>query len=176
VLITDIKVELDQPPPVVKSKKARKRKLSSKPDDCLPKQRVKTDDEVDTKDVVQANVTANKSTVNPTSIDYVEAKFVCMFCDKLCKSYAMLTKHKGIHNKKGGAFTRQCTQCGIENIVDYEIHLANDHPHFKPQQCLSCSASFLNHKELKSHLSQHIKPQEHQCFGCGAIHSKIFFK
>jgi hypothetical protein len=96
-----------------------------------------------------------------------------MFCDRACKNYAMLILHRKCHNFQN--FTRQCQLCGEENLLEYEKHVEETHPKYRPQQCLICTTNYINHKELKAHLKTHLPPAKYQCMGCGKLNSKTIF-
>jgi hypothetical protein len=100
-----------------------------------------------------------------TPIDFVTAKFVCTFCDMPVKNYAHLIKHRQNHRLY---VPRDCKMCGEVNCEDFEAHVAIVHPEYRPQECLSCGATFINHKELKQHLLTHLSAERFQCMACAS--------
>jgi hypothetical protein len=96
-------------------------------------------------------------------IDFVTAKFMCTFCDASVKNYAQLIRHRSRHRLDT---LRDCNMCDETDCNDFEAHIAAVHSKYKPQQCLSCDAAFVNHKELKQHLLTHRTAERHQCLGC----------
>jgi hypothetical protein len=98
-------------------------------------------------------------------IDFVTANFVCMFCDVPAKNYAHLIKHRQNHRLHS---SRDCKMCGEVECEDFEGHVAVAHPEYRPQQCLSCDATFINHKELKQHLLTHMAAERYQCMACAS--------
>jgi hypothetical protein len=110
----------------------------------------------------------SQSDEEKVSIDFVTAKFVCMFCDVPAKNYAHLIKHRQNH---GNFVHRDCKMCGEVNCEDFEAHVAVVHPEYRPQQCLSCDAVFINHKDLKQHLQTHMKAVQYKCMTCASIFS-----
>jgi hypothetical protein len=150
-----IKTEIDEKPEMLT--RLRKGKTPRKP----PKKR--TPKKISKVAVLKS--LPSTSDEERVSIDFVTAKFMCMFCDVPAKNYAHLIKHRQNH---ANFVQRDCKMCGEVNCEDFEAHVAVVHPNYRPQQCLSCDANFINHKELKQHLQTHMKAESFQCMACGS--------
>jgi hypothetical protein len=155
-----------------KVKKKKKKSRRSENEEYSSSRSMKSEryDLYDTKDPV---VKLHESGQN--QIDYIEAQYLCLTCDKSCKNYAMLIKHRQVHPNKGGVIVkRNCNICEEHQIPQnlFEQHCMDKHPDYKPQKCLLCPAHFVGHKSLKEHLRKHLVPEKFQCLYCGSYHSK----
>jgi hypothetical protein len=100
-----------------------------------------------------------------SAVDFVAAKFLCYKCDEQLLNYAHLVKHY-VNHANPNYKNRDCNLCGDKEVDDYEQHLIAMHPEYRPQQCVSCPANFVNHKELKQHLISHQPKESVQCQAC----------
>jgi hypothetical protein len=165
--IPDIKLEVEVPTTSVVEPKRSPRQKNLKPKKPIGRPRLTIKKET-------TDEALKPKRLKSAAVDFVAAKFFCHKCDQETQNYAHLIKHRNNHASLDYK-NRDCNLCGDQAVDDYEVHLTTAHPEYRPQQCLSCPANFVNHKDLKQHLLLgHQSKESLQCQACSATcHSQF---
>jgi hypothetical protein len=110
---------------------------------------------------------------------YRPAEYECLVCDKKFSYFDAIQQHRKIRICRSWKLEKHWRDCAFckkkinSTSISYEEHLSLQHPEYKPQKCIECSATFLNHFELKDHLDVHLYGKDNQCLGCSKYFRKL---